>query len=70
MTDFEFIKEYKNMKAISDICEELRLNYSNLVGQKSSKEKEKQVALLLKAEIIRMYNIVLGDKNNDKTSSL
>lgn len=70
MTDFEFIREYKNMKAISDVCEELCLNYANLIQEKSSKEKEKQVSLLLKAEIVRMYNIVLGEKKNEKTNSL
>jgi hypothetical protein len=70
MTDFEFIREYKNMKAISDVCEELGLNYANLIQEKSSKEKEKQVSLLLKAEIVRMYNIVLGEKKNEKTNSL
>lgn len=58
MSDYDFISAYKDMKSISDICEELKINYSNLINGKTSKENEKKVAEKLKLEVIKIFSVV------------
>lgn len=77
MSNYDFIIEYKKLKSISNICEELGINYSNLINNKTTDENEKKVASLLKKQIIEMYDLILFDKifeeieqNGEKTDIL
>ena len=56
--DLEFIKAVKEMKSISDICEEMKINYTNLVYGKTTKENEQKVANALKVEILKIYALI------------
>ena len=58
MDDLDFIKAYKDMKSISDICEENKINYTNLVYGKTTKENEKKVANALKMEVLKIYALL------------
>lgn len=58
MEDRDFILAYKDMKSISDICEELKINYSNLVNLKTSKENEKKVADKLRLECYKIFSLL------------
>ena len=58
MDDMNFILAYKDMKSISDICDELKINYSNLVNGKTSNENEKKVVDKLKIECYKIYSLV------------
>lgn len=56
--DLEFIKAVKEMKSISDICEELKINYTNLIYGRTTKENEQKVANVLKVEILKLYALI------------
>lgn len=58
MNDLEFIKAVKEMKSISEICDELKINYTNLVYGKTTKENEEKVANVLKVEILKLYALI------------
>ena len=60
MDNYTFIMAIKELKSISDICNELNINYSNLLHGKTSKENEKKVADVLKLEILKAYCYVKG----------
>lgn len=46
------------MKSISEICEENKINYTNLVYGKTTKENEQKVASALKIEILKIYALI------------
>lgn len=58
MEDFDIITSYKEMKSIKKICEELKVDYSNLMNGKATKENEKKVADKIKVECFKMYSIL------------
>lgn len=58
MEDFDIIISYKEMKSIKKICEELEVDYSNLMNGKATKENEKKVASKIKVECFKMYSIL------------
>lgn len=58
MKDIDFILAYKDMKSISDICEELKINYSNLVNGRTSAENEKKVVEKIRLECYKIYSLV------------
>lgn len=58
MEDINFILAYKDMKSISEICEEYKINYSNLINERTTKENEKKVADKLKTEVYKIYALV------------
>lgn len=58
MEDFDIITSYKEMKSIKKICEELDVDYSNLMNGKATKENEKKVANKIKVECFKMYSIL------------
>lgn len=58
MEDFDIITSYKEMKSIKKICEELEIDYSNLMNGKATKENEKKVAGKIKVECFKMYSII------------
>lgn len=58
MDDLEFIRACKDMKSISEICEENKINYTNLVYGKTTKENEQKVASALKIEILKIYALI------------
>lgn len=58
MEDFDLITMYKEMKSIKKICEDLEIDYSNLLTGRTTKENEKQVACKIKVEIFKMYSII------------
>lgn len=61
MEDFEIIMQFKNMKTIGEICKELKVDYSNLISGKSTKENEHRVAQALKLELYKI-NLFMGEK--------
>lgn len=65
MNELEFIKAYKDMKSISDICEHLGINYTNLIYGRTTKENEKKVARILKVEILKIYAIIKMMEDSD-----
>lgn len=58
MDDFDIITSYKEMKSIKKICEELEVDYSNLMNGKATNENEKKVANKIKVECFKMYSIL------------
>ena len=58
MEDFDIITSYKEMKSIKKICEELEIDYPNLMSGKTTKENEKKVAGKIKVEVFKMYSIL------------
>ena len=58
MDEKDIITSYKEMKSIKKICEELEIDYSNLINGKTSKENEKKVAGKIKVECFKMYSIL------------
>lgn len=58
MSDYEFIMSIKDMKTISDICSELKIDYANVMKGTASKENITKVANKLKVEITKMYSII------------
>lgn len=73
MTNREFLDVYKNMRTLTQICEETpNLHYSNIMKGYSTTECEKELAVLCKLEILKVYAIIMEEeiKNNAKTSSL
>lgn len=62
MSDLEFIKEFQKIK-LTDICKELKIDYSNLYAGRTGKTNEKRV----KEELIKRYNKLLeGEENEEK----
>lgn len=59
MTDLELITEYRNMRKLSDICKEYKINQSNLIYGQSSKEKQKIVADILRNEINKIHSEIM-----------
>lgn len=57
--DYEFIMEYKKMKSIGKICNELGIDSGNLTRGKTSKENEKKVADELKKQVIKLYSNII-----------
>ena len=58
MDEKDIIASYKEMKSIKKICEELEIDYSNLINGKTSKENEKKVANKIKVECFKMYSFL------------
>lgn len=58
MSDYDFILSVKEMKSISEICDRLKIDYSNLITGRSTKENEKKVADLLRVEVLKIYGIL------------
>lgn len=58
MDDLEFIKAYKDMKSISEICDEFKINYTNLIYGKTTSENEEKVANSLKMEVLKIYALL------------
>ena len=46
------------MKSISDICEEYKINYTNLIYGKTTSENEQKVVNDLKMEILKIYALL------------
>lgn len=61
MEDFEIIMQFKNMKTIGEICKELKIDYSNLISGKSTKDNEHRVVQALKLELYKI-NLFMGEK--------
>lgn len=57
MNDLELITRIKNIK-IGKICKEKNIDYSNLVYNRTTKEKEKQVATEIRK---KLYPIIIDD---------
>lgn len=55
MTSRELIEQYKEIKSIKQICEELEINYGNLMNEKTTKENENKVLQEITKEILMMY---------------
>ena len=58
MKDKDIIVAYKDMKSIKKICEELSINYSNLINGLSTEENEKKVVDKLKIECYKIFSLV------------
>ena len=62
MDELEFIKAYKNMKSLTTICDENKINYSNLINGKSTKDNEKKISDAIKKEIIKTHALLFNIK--------
>lgn len=58
MDEKDIITSYKEMKSIKKICEELDIDYSNLMNGKATKDNEKKVANKIKVECFKMYSFL------------
>lgn len=58
MEDIDIIDLYKDMKSIRKICEELQIDYSNLMNRKTSKENNKKVVDKIKIEVLKIYSVL------------
>lgn len=58
MNDLDFIKAFQKIK-LTDICKELKIDYSNLYAGRTGKVNEKRV----KEELIKKYNKLLEGKD-------
>ena len=58
MDELDLIKAYQDMKALSIICEENKINYSNLINGKTTKENEQKIANAVKMEILKIYALL------------
>lgn len=72
MNDFEFIQEFKKMKSIKKICEELDVNYKMILLNKACEDDIHLVAQNCKAEIIKLTGSIIigGNVNGEKTNTL
>ena len=61
MSDLNFILKYKDIKKISEFCEEENINYSNLVNGRTTEENEQKIANLCKKEVINLYSEIIKD---------
>lgn len=67
MSDFDFIMIYKDMKSIKEICEELKINYPNLMNNNASDENYKKVYDKIVIEILKVYALIqIKEKDNVK----
>lgn len=58
MEDIDLIMEYKNIKSIFEICEELKIDYSNIMNNRTTKENYKKVYDKIKIEILKIYGLI------------
>lgn len=58
MEDIDIIMEYKDMKSLLTICDELKIGYSNLMAKNTTKENYKKVYDKIKIEILKMYGLI------------
>lgn len=71
MNDKEFIKQYKNMKSVSAICDELGIDKGNVSRETITDEQAKKIADELKFEIVKIYSsLLIGRIIDAKTNSL
>ena len=58
MDYIDLIKAYQDMKALSNICEENKVNYSNLINGKTTDDNVKKIANSVKMEILKIYALL------------
>lgn len=58
LNDYELLIMIKDMKSISDVCQELKIDYANVVKGTASKENISKVVNKMKVEITKMYSII------------
>ena len=61
MSDYDFIKEFQNIK-VSNICEKNKINLGNLLSGSTTEENYKKV----KNEIIKELFLILSEEMQDK----
>lgn len=54
----DIIIAYKDMKSIKKICEELSINYSNLINGLTTEENERKVVDKLKIESYKIFSLI------------
>jgi hypothetical protein len=71
MKDLDFIKRYKKVKTLGELCKQEKVHYSNLIAGQD-KKNEKKIAILCKLEIIKLYHEIIEDviTNDTKTDTL
>ena len=71
LNDKEFIKLYKNLKSISNICDELGIDKGNVSRGTISDEQAKKLADELKFEIVKIYSsLLIGRIIDGETNTL
>lgn len=65
MKPLDFIKQFSKIN-IKEICDDLKINRSNLLNGLSTLENEKKVKNEI---IIRMFNLFLEDEEKNETNS-
>lgn len=58
MNNQDFILAYRDMKSIKAVCDELEINYANLLSGRASEENQKKVADKLKVECYKIFSLV------------
>lgn len=61
MSDYDFIKEFQNIK-VSNICDKYKINLGNLLSGSTTEENYKKV----KNEIIKELFLILSEEMQDK----
>ena len=72
MENAEIIERFKKMKTIGEMCRENKINYSNLVNKRTSKENEQIIVneILTEISTFVLDFLVARWKNVNKTNSL
>lgn len=65
MQDYDIIMKYKNLKSMTRICKENKVDTANLVCNRASKEKMKKVADKIKDELIEIVYEIFIKKDDE-----
>ena len=58
MKDMEFINAYRTMRSCGDICNDLRIDFANLINDKVADEKLKKIVYQMRVEIMKMSGLL------------
>ena len=65
MQDYDIIMKYKNLKSMTKICKENKVDTANLVCNRTSKEKIKKVADEIKNELRELVYEIFIKKDDE-----
>ncbi len=66
ISNFDLITLYKEMKSIKNICDELNINYSNLIQGYASSDNEQKVVEKLKVECFKLFSYIKTLEDNNE----
>lgn len=65
MQDYDIIMKYKNLKSMTRICKENKVDTANLVSNRVSQEKMKKVADIIKDELTKLVYEIFIKKDDE-----